>query len=108
LLYALLDTSRTIERPHLEAALACWDYAEASARYLFGASLGDPVADTILGALGRSPKGLTRTDISGLFKNHAKASQIDRALTALRDANLAAPTVKGTGGRPSEVWHVLA
>lgn len=108
LLYALLDISHTIERPHLEAALACWDYAEESARYLFGASLGDPVADTILEALGRSPKGLTRTDISGLFKNHAKASQIDRALTALRDANLAAPTVKGTGGRPSEVWNVRA
>ena len=108
LLYALLDTSRTIERPHLEAALACWDYCEASARYLFGASLGDPVADTILEALGRNPKGLTRTDISGLFKNHAKASQIDRALASLKDANLAAPTVKGTGGRPSEVWHVRA
>jgi hypothetical protein len=106
LLYALLDTSRTIEPPHLEAALACWDYCEASARYLFGESLGDAVADTILGALANSQSGMTRTEISGLFKNHAKASQIDRALTALKDANLAAPTIRGTGGRPSEVWHV--
>lgn len=55
LIYALLDTSRTIERVHLEAALACWEYCEASARYLFGESLGDPVADTILAALARSP-----------------------------------------------------
>ncbi len=110
LLYALLDTSRTIERPHLEAALACWDYCEASARYLFGASLGDPVADTILGALSRADGGLTRTEISALFNRNAKASQIDRALSSLKDANLAAPVTKvnPAGGRPSEVWHVRA
>ncbi len=108
LLYALLDTSRTIELPHLEAALACWDYCEASARYLFGESLGDAVADTILGALANSQGGMTRTEISALFSRNAKAAQIDRALSSLKDANLAAPVSKPNpaGGRPSEVWRV--
>ena len=51
LVYALLDRSAFIDAPHLLAALACWDYAEASARYIFGDTLGDPVADEILRAL---------------------------------------------------------
>ena len=110
LLYALLDTSRTIERPHLEAAITCWDYCEASARYLFGASLGDPVTDAILTALTNSKGGMTRTEISALFSRNTKAAQIDRALAALKEANLAAPITKinPAGGRPAEVWHVRA
>src|SRR5262249_4310160 len=40
-LYALLDMSAVVAVPHLLAALALWDYCEASARYLFGDELGD-------------------------------------------------------------------
>ncbi len=105
LLYALLDTSRTIERHHLEAALACWDYCEASARYIFGTFLGDPVADTILDALKKAESGLTRTKINGLFKGHAKAADIERSLGALKDADLAISEFKSTAGRPTEVWY---
>ena len=36
LIYALLDGSAFIDEPHMLAALACWDYAEASARFVFG------------------------------------------------------------------------
>jgi hypothetical protein len=51
LLYALLDQAPTIAQIHLEAALALWTFCEASARYVFGDLLGDPIADTILRAL---------------------------------------------------------
>jgi hypothetical protein len=51
LIYALLDKSYQIEPVHLRAARAVWDYSEASVQYIFGASLGDDVADTILTAL---------------------------------------------------------
>ncbi len=105
LLYALLDTSHTIERPHLEAALACWDYCETSARYIFGTSLGDPVADTILDALKKAEGGLTRTKISGLFRGHAKSTDIERSIVTLKDANLAFSELKRTVGRPTEVWY---
>jgi hypothetical protein len=107
--YALLDVSNVIRQPHLEAALACWDYAEASARYLFGESLGDPAADTILHALlTEGDKGLTRTAIRDLFDRHAKTTEIDQALRTLLEANLArwekVPR-QGQPGRPTEVWY---
>ena len=47
-LYAVLDRSRTIEPPHLFAALSLWDYAESSARLIFGKVSGDRVLDKIV------------------------------------------------------------
>ena len=52
---------------HLRAALACWAYAERSARFIFGDTLGDPVADEILRALRQQPAGMTRNEIRDLF-----------------------------------------
>jgi Protein of unknown function (DUF3987) len=57
LIYALLDGSETIKVPHLQAAVALWEYCEASATYIFGTVLGDPVADEILRALQARPGG---------------------------------------------------
>src|SRR5262249_25864135 len=48
MLYALLDRSVVIRSEHLRAAVALWRYAEDSARYIFGGSTGDPVADKVL------------------------------------------------------------
>src|SRR4029077_13957136 len=39
MIFAILDLSATIRREHLIAALAIWQYAEASATYVFGDSL---------------------------------------------------------------------
>jgi len=106
LIYALLDGSAAIGRPHLKAALALWDYAEASARHIFGEALGDPVADTILGALkADGGGGLTRTEIHGLFSRNVPASRIGRALAALAAADLARVRRDvETGGRPADRW----
>ena len=62
LIYALLDGTATIRAEHLLAALAVWEYAEASARYIFGDALGNPVADRVLEQLRAAPQGLTRTE----------------------------------------------
>ena len=51
LVYALLDQAPQIDVVHIEAALALWHFCEASARYIFGDLVGDPIADTILRAL---------------------------------------------------------
>ena len=64
LIYALLDKSPIIKLVHLQAALALWRYCEASARYIFGDALGDPIADTIVQALRGTAGGMTRTEIS--------------------------------------------
>jgi hypothetical protein len=83
LLYALLDGERQIDVPHLEAALAVWRYCEDSAKWVFGDSQGDPVADEILRALKIRPDGMTRSDMHGLFGRHVTANAITRALHLL-------------------------
>ena len=108
-IYALLDQVWLIEPEHLKAALAVWDYCEASCRYLFGESLGDPDADRLLRGLRREPDGLTRTEISrSLFKGHLNAARIDRALSLLERHDLAFPHIKPTKGRSKEVWIATA
>lgn len=107
LLYALLDCSPMICAEHLEAALAVWDYCEASAKYVFGDTLGDPVADAILNGLKASPEGLTRTDIAGLFGRHKSVVQIDGALAAIESLGRAMRQTEKTGGRPVERWKMV-
>ena len=46
-LFALLDGLSTIGTTHLSAALALWRYEDASLRFLFGDSLGNPLADRL-------------------------------------------------------------
>ena len=106
-IYALLDLSPCIRKEHLEAALALWEYCEASAQYIFGDALGDPVADVIYQALRiASAKGLTRTEISTLFHHNREKSQIDRALGVLVTRGRIKSEKKETGGRSAEVWLI--
>jgi hypothetical protein len=104
MLYALLDGSSSIAASHLQAALAVWEYCEASARCTFGSALGDSVADRILGALRSTPKGLTRTDISDLFGRNKDQPGIDRALSLLATMGVAKCVREESGGRPGERW----
>lgn len=107
LLYALLDGSGSICAPHLRAALAVWEYCEASARYIFGATMGDPVADDILAALDEAgAHGLARTGIHNALGRNRSAAQIDRALDLLRSAGRVSNEKIETGGRPSELWRL--
>src|SRR5581483_8766342 len=89
LLFALLDRSAVIRESHLLAALAVWDYCEASARFIFGDSLGYPDADRILAELRRSPEGLTRTEIRDLFGRNRTEAEIAAALRCLTERSLA-------------------
>lgn len=107
LIYALLDWAGVIGRVHLEAALALWRYCADSARYIFGETLGDPVADEILrdlraaGTLGR-----TRDEIRNLFKRHRPSEDLSRALGVLQQHGLAHKHTEPTAGRPTERWFV--
>jgi hypothetical protein len=107
-LYAVLDQSKVITTDHLLAALALWDYCEASARYIWGDAIGDPVADRILGALRNADGGLSRTEIRDLFFRHTSSSRIDLALTSMESANLIQRTREDTGGRPVERWQLYS
>jgi hypothetical protein len=104
-IYTLLDLSSVISPVHLEAALAVWDYAEASTRYIFGGKQGDPITDTILMKLKENfPEKLTQTQISKLFQGHQDASKIQQALVALERDGLVEQETNQTGGRPVTWW----
>ncbi|MGC1907747.1 MAG: DUF3987 domain-containing protein [Candidatus Acidiferrum sp.] len=104
LVYALLDGATIISAPHMLAALAAWDYCEASAQFIFGDSLGYPEADRILAALRTATQGLTRTEIRDLFGRNQREAVIQGALTALEEHGLARRDTLQTGGRPTEWW----
>ena len=104
LIYALLDGATNIDLPHIKAALAVWEYAEASAAHIFGASLGDPVADDIYAARCDMPAatGMTRTAIRDLFGRHQSGDRIGAALALLTTKGWARMDDAATAGRPSE------
>jgi hypothetical protein len=106
-LYALLDMSDIVRPEHLRAALAVWKYCEASARFIFGNAMGDPVADELLALLRKSPVGLTRTEISSALGRNRVASDITRALTLLAEHGLAISKAEPTNGRDAERWQAM-
>lgn len=107
-LYAVLDGSAVVKEPHLRAALALWSYCETSARFIFGESLGNPVADEILTALRQSPtKSLNRTELHNLFHRNRTARELSTALQLLYEIDLIEMKYIGindTAGRPEERW----
>jgi hypothetical protein len=109
LLYAMLEHSEAIRRPHLEAALACWRHSEASALYLFGDTYGDRDADRLLAALRAASAGLSMTEISGLWDRNKPAAEIRVLLSILEEHGMAkqVPPLPGRPGRPEERWRAL-
>lgn len=105
LVYALLDGSPVIREEHLLAALAVWDYCEASARWVFGQSTGNKDADRILEA-GRAAgdKGLSGTEIQGVFNKNLNPERLHAAVQLLLNLRLARPEQVKTGGRPRTVY----
>jgi hypothetical protein len=81
-LYALLDHSREVKRPHLEAALALWQYCEDSARYIFadGMTLSARAQKLLDAVRDAGDAGLSRTAQFGAFKGNIPAKKLD-ALT---------------------------
>jgi hypothetical protein len=105
LVYSLLDGCSGIDRPHIDAALALWEYCESSAAYVFGDMLGDPVADEIARALTMAgPDGMSRTAIRDVFGRHRSGERIGAALALLTTKGKVRQEMRHTGGRPVEVW----
>jgi hypothetical protein len=105
LIYALLDGTVNIDLPHISAALAVWEYAEASAAHIFGASLGDSVADEILRALQHAgSEGMSRTAIRDLFGRNQSGDRIGAALALLATRGRVRSEIRQSGGRPIETW----
>jgi hypothetical protein len=100
-----MNESYEIDADHPLAALALWDYAEKSARYVFGDATGDPVADRLLEALRASRgEGITKTEISQLFGRNKGAERIARALGLLLSIGRVRRRLRKTVGRRAERW----
>jgi hypothetical protein len=107
-LYALLDGRVFVQKEHLTAAIALWEYCEASARMVFGESQGDPAADKLLAALKASPQGLTRKAIyADVFQNNKTSKVLATLLSDLLTQGLIHKRKENsTGGRPAERWFI--
>jgi Protein of unknown function (DUF3987) len=103
-IYAALDATPTVGLPHLQAALAVWDYCYASASHLFGMSTGEPIADRIREAIEASQTGLPKNQIRRLFHGHVESHRIDAALEQLVALGALTTRTEPTGGRPSTLW----
>lgn len=106
LVYCLLDRGDQIHVPHLLAALAVWTYCDATAKHIFGASLGDRIADEIMRQLRMTgTDGLTRNDLRDAFRRNVASERIGAALDLLRQRGRATCETVTTGGRPAELWR---
>ena len=105
MLYALLDGSPIIDTPHLQAAVALWDYCDASAKIIFGHSeTANPLETLLLDTIRKMP-GTNRKALYKATGGHIPADAMVEALAALRDRALVRCETAATGGRPAERWH---
>jgi hypothetical protein len=107
-LYALLDKSKAIDLPHLEAALAVWRYCEESAAHVFGGKTGNELADRLLVLIvAAGEDGITRGDLRDSVSHDIDTrrfglalAHLERCLCARREREPSGPS----GGRPRERW----
>lgn len=110
LLYAALDGAAAVDTPHLEAALALWDYADASARAIFVGRSGMAEQDALVAAV-RARGPLSQTEISGLFHRNKTAQQLDALIGLAEEAGRirkAAQAISERGGRPATRWEAVS
>jgi hypothetical protein len=108
LIHALLDGAAEIGTVHLEAAIAFWEYAFASAQHVFAARLGDPKADALLKHLRDIyDTRLTGAEVDEFFGKHLHPDERRRIRDELVRRNLITIERQQTGerGRPTELWQ---
>ncbi len=108
LVCALLDKSAEIHLEHLEAALELWRYCLDSAAFIFGHSLGNPLADAILDLLRTHAEGMTRTDLNNHFGRNKTKAALDAAIAVAQRNGSLRSDKRETGGRVAEVLHFVS
>lgn len=106
LTYAVIDASPVITTDHLSAAVAVWDYCDASAQYLFGDAQPNPLERRIVEALKTGPQ--TTTELHRALSGHAPAEALKAALESLEACGRLDRIEDATGGRPRVTWSLRA
>jgi hypothetical protein len=109
ILLAVLDGTGTVSVQHLTAALALWEYAAESWRFIYGDTAKfSALAQTMLDALREAGDGgLTKSAIrESVIRSHSVSKEkIDAALGELTAAGLAVMQPDDSrGGRRAERW----
>ena len=100
LVYALLDGADHIAEPHLKAALAMWQYAQASALYIFQNQAADPLEEKVLKLLGQKP--LTATELHAALQRNVPKERLQPVLQHLEAQRKIRIWHEKTGGRPRQ------
>jgi hypothetical protein len=104
-IYAVSDQSDVIDVPHLQAALAVWDYSVQTVEYCLADQIGDKDANKLYQALLESPSGLTRKEVyAEVFKMNKSSQQIDRAVKLLKDRNLIIEKKMSGRTKSTTIW----
>ena len=110
MLFALLDLkpdeAPEISVDHLNAAVAFWNYCDASVRSIFGA-LSKHAKDVKAVLDEGKPSELSRDHIKAALGNHLWGDKLTVALDELRREGLADFRRVETGGRPCELWRAV-
>jgi hypothetical protein len=106
LIYALLDGSQGINPRHIAAALALWDYCQASILYIYeDNSTGHPKADRVLEWLREADdRVLNRLLIQRRFHGHVLTKELDEIIGVLSELGLAHEETIKTAGRSRRRW----
>lgn len=104
-IYALLDCADTIRPEHLRAALAVWQYCEASARFVFGGQESDPVQQKIIDNLKMGP--MTQTQINDLFGGHVSTTKLREKLEILSAKGRIGCRDEKTATRTKKEWYFV-
>jgi len=106
LAYALLDGKTVIDIKHLEAALAFWDYCEASAAYIFKGRQADPLQEKVLAALKNTNGPLTATELHRALGNSYSQAQLKEALESLTACGLVFHVKVATKTKPRHLFRL--
>jgi len=108
LIYAIMEGACWIDLPHLEAALAVWDYVEqSSARIFSSVTKGITNENKIIRVL-TDNKTISRSEVYSLLGNNPSKDEIDRLRDSLSESGiLRFKQISNFKGRPSEVWEYV-
>ncbi len=104
LLFCLLDEEATVRRQHLKAALAVWQFCEASAMAIFGDATADPEANRVLEFLSTGEK--TQTELRDLFGRNLSGDRLASILSELQAVGRIEQRKEKGRGRPVTMWFL--
>jgi hypothetical protein len=104
LLYTILDRWNEICLPHLEAALAVWDYCDRTAMHFFGDAQLDGRLHKLENLLSQEPLGLTRTQIGRKLGNgRLSPRDLDELIQSALGTGKYLYKIESTGGAKRRV-----